>query len=92
MATKSTLIETLVEKHGLSKKEATKYVGTLIDGIHDIFVSGEPLLITGLGTFKVRNRAARKGRNPQSGEPLEIKESKVIAFKNSDMLKGDLNK
>ena len=92
MATKATLIDNLVEIHDLSKKEAATYVESVIDSIHEIFVSGESLLITGLGTFKSKTRAARKGRNPQTGEPLEIKESKVISFKNSDVLKEDLNK
>ena len=92
MATKAKLVQELVTKHELPKKDAAAFVETVIDTIHDTLIEGDSLLITGLCTFKTKTRAARKGHNPQTGEPIDIAESKVISFKNSSLLKEDLNK
>lgn len=92
MANKADLVETLVEKCDLSKKDAGNAVQAIIDDIRGKLLAGEEVRISNLGTFSVKDRAARKGRNPQTGEEIEIAPAKVPAFKPSPSLKEELNK
>lgn len=84
---KTELIEEVVEKSELTKKDATKAVDAVFDVITNALSNGESVQLIGFGNFEVRERAARKGRNPQTGEELEIAASKVPAFKPGKSLK-----
>ena len=86
--TKADLVEIIFEKVGLSKKEAQDIIEIIFDTVKDAFVSGESVKIPGFGTFNVRQKAARRGRNPQTGEELEISPRRVLTFKASNQLKG----
>lgn len=87
MANKQDLIELVSFQTGLTKKDATAAVEATFDAIQDTLAKGENLQVVGFGNFKVRERAARKGRNPQTGEEIEIPASKVPAFKPGKLLK-----
>jgi DNA-binding protein HU-beta len=69
-----------VAETGMTKKQATAAVDTVIDSIKDALAKGESVRLVGFGTFSVKNRKARTGRNPQTGEALEIKAKKVPVF------------
>ncbi|MEC1270958.1 HU family DNA-binding protein [Bacillus vallismortis] len=84
---KTGLIAKVAEKQGESKKEAAPSVETVFDTISEALKSGEKVSIPGFGTFEVRERAARKGRNIQTGEEIEIPASKVVKFKPAKALK-----
>ena len=90
--TKADLVDRIFEKIGLSKKEAQEIIEMLFDTMKQTFVEGESVKISGFGTFNVRNKVARRGRNPKTGEELEISPRKVITFRASNQLKGDLEK
>jgi len=84
---KTELIAKVAEKAELTKKDATKAVDAVFSAISDSLSEGEKVQIIGFGNFEVRERAARKGRNPQTGEEIEIAASKVPAFKPGKGLK-----
>ena len=87
MANKAELVENVAKKTGLTKKDATAAVEAVFGSIQDDLKKGDKVQLIGFGTFKVRNRAARKGRNPQTGKEIEIAASKVPAFKPGKALK-----
>ncbi|WP_156936086.1 HU family DNA-binding protein [Anoxybacteroides tepidamans] len=84
---KTELINAVAETSGLSKKDATKAVDAVFESITEALKSGDKVQLIGFGNFEVRERAARKGRNPQTGEEMEIPASKVPAFKPGKALK-----
>lgn len=84
---KTELINAVAEASELSKKDATKAVDAVFEAITDSLKSGDKVQLIGFGNFEVRERAARKGRNPQTGEEIEIPASKVPAFKPGKALK-----
>lgn len=84
---KTELISSVAETAGLSKKDATAAVEALFSSVQDTLAKGDKVQIIGFGTFEVRERAARKGRNPQTGKEIEIAASKVPAFKAGKALK-----
>ncbi|MFD2829354.1 HU family DNA-binding protein [Corticicoccus populi] len=84
---KTDLINAVSDKADLTKKEAGAAVDAVFDSIQDSLKDGEKVQLIGFGNFEVRERAARKGRNPQSGEEIEIAASKVPAFKAGKALK-----
>ena len=84
---KTELINSVAESAGLSKKDATKAVEAVFETIQSTLAKGEKVQVIGFGKFEVRERAARKGRNPQSGEEIDIAASKVPAFKAGKALK-----
>ena len=86
--TKADLVEIIFEKVGLSKKEAQDIIEIIFDTVKDAFVAGESVKIPGFGTFNVRQKSARRGRNPQTGDELEITPRRVLTFKASNQLKG----
>ena len=90
--TKADLVERIFEKIGLSKKEAQEIIEILFDTMKQTFVEGESLKIPGFGTFNVRQKTARRGRNPKTGDDLEITPRKVITFRASNQLKEGLEK
>lgn len=87
MANKAELIDSVVSSTGLSKKDATAAVDAVFSTIQDALAKGEKVQLIGFGNFEVRSRAARKGRNPQTGAELNIPASKVPAFKPGKALK-----
>ncbi|MBM7658161.1 HU family DNA-binding protein [Sporolactobacillus spathodeae] len=84
---KTELITAVAESTELSKKDATKAVDSVLSTIEDALKSGNKVQLIGFGNFEVRERSARKGRNPQTGEEIEIKASKIPAFKPGKALK-----
>jgi len=84
---KTDLIEKVAETSEVSKKDAAKVVDALIDSIKGALSSGDNVQIIGFGTFETRERSARKGRNPQTGQEINIPASKVPAFKSGKALK-----
>ena len=85
------LIDELAAKIGCSKADAERGLGAMLDIISDTLKKGESLSLVGFGTFEVRSRAARTGRNPKTGEELKIGASKVPAFKAGAVLKAAVN-
>nr|WP_239581266.1 HU family DNA-binding protein [Jeotgalibacillus terrae] len=81
------MINAVAESAELSKKDATKAVDAVFDTVQDALAKGDKVQLIGFGNFEVRERAARKGRNPQTGEEIEISASKVPAFKPGKALK-----
>ena len=79
--TKTELINVVAEKAELSKKDAGKAVESVIDAVVEALVKGEKVQLVGFGTFEVKERGERKGRNPQTGAEITIAASKLPAFK-----------
>jgi DNA-binding protein HU-beta len=84
---KTELINKVAELSELTKKDATKAVDAVFEAIGDALKEGDKVQIIGFGNFEVRERSARKGRNPQTGAEIEIPASKVPAFKPGKVLK-----
>jgi DNA-binding protein HU-beta len=84
---KSELVELVAEKTEMSKKDSEKAVKAVLESITDGLVKGDKVQLVGFGTFEVRNRKAREGRNPATGEKIKIKALKVPAFKPGKALK-----
>lgn len=87
---KTELIAKVAETTELTKKDATKAVDAVLDAIADALKDGDKVQLIGFGNFEVRERAARKGRNPQTGEEIEIASSKIPAFKPGKQLKDSI--
>lgn len=87
MANKADLVQSVVESVGGTKKEVAPIVDAVFEAIQSNLSKGEKVQIIGFGNFEVRDRAARKGRNPQTGEEIQIPASKVPAFKPGKALK-----
>lgn len=90
--TKSDLINAVAAKAELSKKDAEKAVLSMIDAITEALVEGDKVQLVGFGTFEVRERKARDGRNPLNGEPMHIPAATVPAFKAGKALKDAVAK
>ena len=88
---KSALIAEVAEKTGLTKKDAEAAVKAVADTITDAMIQGDKVQLVGFGTFEVRERAARFGRDPRTGESMEIAASKAPAFKAGQGLKDAVN-
>jgi DNA-binding protein HU-beta len=84
---KTELVNAVAEKSDLSKKDAALAVDSVFEVITDSLRNGDKVQLIGFGNFEVRERAARKGRNPQTGAEIEIPASKVPAFKPGKALK-----
>jgi integration host factor subunit alpha len=90
--TKADIIESVYEKvGGFSKKEAAEIVETVFDTIKETLEQGEKIKVSGFGNFVVRDKNARVGRNPQTGEEITISARRVLTFKPSQVLKNALN-
>ena len=85
------LVEELATRTGCSKAEAERGLGAMLEIISDTLKTGDSISLVGFGTFEVRSRAARTGRNPKTGEELKIGASKVPAFKAGAALKAAVN-
>ena len=91
MANKAELVSEVAAKTDLTKKEVAAAVDAIFNSIQEDLAKGEKVQLIGFGTFEVRHRAARKGRNPQTGEPVEIAARVVPSFKAGNKLKEALN-
>lgn len=78
---KTELVSKISEKTDLTKKDASKAVDALFESIIEALSNGDKVQLVGFGNFEIRERAARKGRNPQTGEEIDIAASKIPAFK-----------
>ena len=90
--TKAEIVERIYEKLGLTKKECYNLVESVFDTIKEALCNGENLKISSFGSFIVKEKKARKGRNPQTGETITISERRVITFRPSKILKDEINK
>lgn len=88
---KGELIDSVAASAGLSKAEATKAVDGVLDSISQTLAGGGSVSLVGFGTFKVKHRAARMGRNPRTGEAIQIQASNVPGFKAGKGLKDAVN-
>jgi DNA-binding protein HU-beta len=88
---KAELIDAVAQSADLSKASAGRAVDAAIDAITNALKSGNNVTLVGFGTFSVRDRAARIGRNPRTGEEIQIKASKVPGFKAGKALKDAIN-
>jgi DNA-binding protein HU-beta len=91
LVNKAELVDAVAEGADLSKAAAGRAVDSLLDAIGDALKNGDQVSIVGFGTFTVRDRAARTGRNPQTGQPIDIPAAKIPAFKAGKALKDAVN-
>ena len=88
---KSELVDHVAEAADIPKAAAARAVDSVLEGISGSLSNGESVALVGFGTFLVRERAARAGRNPKTGDPIQIAAAKVPAFKAGKALKDALN-
>ena len=88
---KSQLAESAASRSGMSKAEAGRALDAVLDSITEALRGGEKVSLTGFGTFEVRERAARTGRNPQTGAQMQVPASKAPAFKAGKGFKDAIN-
>ena len=88
---KAELIASVAASANLSKKDSEKAINAFISNVEDALKKGDKVQLVGFGTFEVRERAARKGRNPQTNAEIDIPASKVLAFKAGKAIKDALN-
>lgn len=88
--TKSDVVDRFAAEADVSKNAAKEYLDTLLDVVTDALARGEKVTLTGFGTFEVRQRAARMGRNPQTGEPIHIPATRTPAFRAGKTLKDEV--
>ena len=90
--TKADIVEKIYDKVGFSKKESAELVEVVFDIIKNTLEKGDKIKIAGFGNFVVKEKADRRGRNPQTGEEITISARKILTFKPSQVLKTSLNK
>lgn len=90
--TKAEIIESVYSKIGFSKKESAEIVELVLNTIKETLERGEKIKISGFGNFVVRKKRPRIGRNPQTGQEIEISARQVLTFRPSQVLKAALNK
>lgn len=88
---KAELIAQVAEKSELTKKDAEKAVSAVLAAIEESLTRGDKVQLVGFGTFEVRERAARKGRNPQTGEEINIEAARVPVFKAGKVLRDTVS-
>jgi len=84
---KSQLIDAIADKANLTKADASRALDAFIDTVSDALKKGDNITLIGFGTFAVKERQERQGRNPRTGEPMTIKAAKIPAFKAGKTLK-----
>ncbi|KQI68023.1 hypothetical protein AN189_12985 [Loktanella sp. 3ANDIMAR09] len=89
--TKTNLIDQIAEQTGDTKVDIERHIGAFLDTIWSAMVAGDEVTLRGFGTFKVRDSKARTGRNPRTGEPVEIAAKRTAAFKPSSALSEKMN-
>ena len=88
---KTELVANVAEKAGLSKKDAEKALSAVIESVEEALVEGDKVQLIGFGTFEVKDRAARTGRDPQTGKEIKIAASRNPVFKAGKALKDAVN-
>ena len=89
--TKAELVEAVYDKIGFSKKEAAEVVETAISLVKDSLKNHETVKISGFGSFQIRHKRARRGRNPQTSENITIRQRYVLSFRPSQLFRDALN-
>ena len=89
---KAELVKSMAEKSDLSRTDAEKALNAFLESVEEGLVNGDKVQLVGFGSFEVRERAARKGRNPQTKKEITIKASKAPVFKVGKALKDMVNK
>jgi len=89
---KTDLINSIASKSGLNKKNSEAALNAFISSVEEALQGGDKVVLVGFGTFEVRERAARKGRNPQTKKEITIPASKAPVFKAGKVLKDKVNK
>ncbi len=89
--TKADIVDSVYERVGITKKEATDYVDAVFEAMKETLENGDELKVSGFGKFEVRKKGERVGRNPRTGVEIMIPERKVLRFKVSQVLKDQLN-
>ncbi len=90
--TKAQIIEKISDNDGFTKKKSIEIVESLVDTIKNTLEAGEDVLISGFGKFCVKEKRARRGRNPATGEDMMLEERKVVTFKCSSKLRNLINR
>ncbi|EGO64564.1 HU family DNA-binding protein [Acetonema longum] len=89
---KTELVASVAERAGITKKDAEKAINAVFDSVESALAKNDKVQLIGFGTFEVRERAERKGRNPQTGKEITIAASKTPVFKAGKGLKDAINK
>jgi len=89
--TKALIAEAVWNKTNIAKSRTTELVDTVFEAVKQTLESGEDVLISGFGKFSVREKQERRGRNPQTGEPIMLSPRKVITFKCAGVLRDKIN-
>jgi nucleoid DNA-binding protein len=89
--TKSEIVSKMAQHAGITQKAALLAFESIVESCRSEVKSGRPFKVAGLGTFKLRERSARRGTNPANGEPIEIAASKTMGFKASSAVASLLN-
>lgn len=89
--TKADIVEALYDKVGFTKKEAADLVELVFDTLKTTLAKGQKIKISGFGNFVIREKRSRIGRNPQTGESIEISARRVLTFRPSQVLRSDVN-
>ena len=87
---KNELVAAVAERSGLTKKDSEKAVNAVVEAIQSALARGEKVSLVGFGTFEVRERSQRSGRNPQTGEVITIPATRVPAFRAGKALKDSV--
>lgn len=90
--TKETIINSIYNQVGLSKSQSRIVVERLLEIIKETLKNGENILISGFGKFEVKEKSARRGRNPQTTKDLQLRARRVVVFKTSGVLRNSINK
>ena len=88
---KQDLVDVVAERADISKAAATRAIDSMVSAISDALSSGDQVSLVGFGTFSVKARSERTGRNPRTGEPIKIAAAKIPAFKAGKALKDAVN-
>jgi|TARA_B100000700_G_scaffold330450_1_gene456742 DNA-binding protein HU-beta len=88
---KSELIEAIAASADIPKAAASRALDAMVDSVTESLKQGDSVSLVGFGTFSIKERAARTGRNPQTGQPIEISAAKVPSFKAGKALKDSVN-
>ncbi|MBF0187575.1 MAG: integration host factor subunit alpha [Magnetococcales bacterium] len=89
--TKADIIDAVYQRMGLSKKESSDLVNTVLEIIREALERTESVKLSGFGNFNIRQKGSRPGRNPRTGEEIEITPRKVLTFKPSQILRNKVN-
>lgn len=88
---KAELIDSVAEKTGLTKKDSERAINAVFESIEDALSTGDKVSLVGFGTFEVRERGQREGRNPRTGDPITIPARAVPTFKPGKTLRDSVN-